>query len=100
MIVKMVAPLGICSGPEPLAKNERRLGKILSFVNACKTLGAPNKLPTALDSVAPQTPNRIANPQNAIFCIIKGSRIKVFESSPFSKNNRHGHINNITNTNC
>ena len=56
MIVKKVPALGIFSAPKSFSKKESGRGRTLSTAKACKTLGAPNKLPTALDKEAPQTP--------------------------------------------
>ncbi len=79
--VKIVAARGICSLPELFAKKDSFDGNTLSMVRAWSTRGAPNKLPTALDSVAPHMPSRIANPQKAIFCIIILSVTNVIASA-------------------
>ena len=82
--VKMVPTLGLSSSPVPLPVHFKKGGRILSFANACKTLGAPNILPIALDKVAPQTPMRILSPQNDIFLIINGSLIKASTGALFA----------------
>ena len=80
-MVKTVAARGIFSFPSTLLNIPAHLGNILSLARACNTLGAPNKLPVALERVAPHMPSTMAPPQMAISCMIKGFSIRVEASA-------------------
>ena len=82
--VSTVPRRGVSSSPSPRPSQRSQRGNTPSRASACRTLGAPRILPTALESVAPQTPMRIASPQYAISRIRSGFSTNVIASARFA----------------
>ena len=79
--VKIVPIRGRFSLPLPFPSRAMERGKTPSRARACNTRGAAIVLPRALDRVAPQTPIRMASPQNAILRMIMGSSTRLIASA-------------------
>ena len=71
--VSAVPRRGVSSSPEPVPSHASRFGSAPSRASAWSTRGAPSTEPSALESVAPQTPSMIESPQTAMRVITSGS---------------------------
>ncbi len=79
--VRTVPTRGLSSSPLPLPTHWSHRGRIPSLARACSTRGAPSMDPTALLSVAPQTPRRMASPQTEIRRMTSGSATRLAVST-------------------